>query len=87
MSKTNIDYKSTHFEFPELTRICGEPTTGDLITLQHEARANASTVHSALGGGHNSLLGLACTPQVYAQVPNSEPFVRQNAPPPLKVQP
>ena len=33
------------------------------------------------------MLRLACTPQVYAQVPNSEPFVQTNAPPPLEVQP
>ena len=85
MSRTDIYYKSTHFEFPELTRIHGEPTTGDLITLQCKARANASTVHSTIGGGHNGLLGLVCSPQASEKVPNSAPFVWPNAPPPIKV--
>ena len=74
MTKTDPDYKNTHFKFPELTRIHGEPTTVDLITIQRQTRSNASTVHSTLGGGHNGLLGLACSPQVYALVPNSAPF-------------
>ena len=85
MNKTDPDYKNTHFEFPELTRIHGKPTTADLITLQRQARANASTVHSTLGGGHNGLLGLACSPGVYARVPNSAPFIRPAAPGPLNV--
>ena len=85
MNKNDPDYKNTHFEFPELTRIHGEPTTSDLITIQRQVRANASTVHSSLGGGHHGLLGLACSPQVYALVPNSAPFNRPAAPGPLNV--
>ena len=86
-SKSDIDYKNTHFEFPELTRIHGVPTTADLITLQREIRANASTVHTTLGGGHHGHLGLACTPAVYSNVPNSQPYIRPVAPPALAVQP
>ena len=56
MTKTDPDYKNMYFEFPELTRIQGQPTTADLITIQRQIRANASTVHSILGGGHNGLL-------------------------------
>ena len=80
-SKSDIDYKNTHFEFPEFTRIHGVPTTSNLITLQREVRANASTVHTTLGGGHHGHLGLACTPAVYSNVPNSQPYVRPVAPP------
>ena len=87
MSKADIDYKNTHFEFPELTRIHGQPTTADLITLKRQVRANASTVHTTLGGGHNGHLGMTCNPAVYATVPNSAPYERPNAPPPLQVQP
>ena len=71
LSKADIDYKNTHFEFPELTRICGQPTTADLITVKGQVPENASTVHTTLGGGHNGHLGMTCTPQVYATVPNS----------------
>ena len=85
MNRNDPDYKNTHFEFPEFTRIHGEPTTADLITVQRQARANASTVHSTLGGGHNGLLGLTCSPGVYAGVPNAAPFDRPVAPGPLNV--
>ena len=71
MSKSKIDCKKTHFECPELTQIHGQPTPTDLITLKREVRANASTVHTTLGGGYNRHLGMTCTPQVYATVPNS----------------
>ncbi len=74
MNRSEIDYKNTHFEFPELTRTHGQPTTANLITLQSEVRANASTIHSSLGGGHNGHLGMTCTPAVYANLPNSDPY-------------
>ena len=85
MSKAEPDYKNTHFEFPELTRIHGQPTTADLITLKRQVRANASTVHTTLGGGHNGHLGLTCSPQVYNNVPNAAPYIRPNAPGALQV--
>ena len=87
MSKTDIDYKNTHFEFPKLTRIHGQPTTADLITIKRQVRANSSTVRTTLGGGHNGHLGMTCTPIVYATVPMSAPYQRPNGPPPLQVQP
>ena len=55
---TEIDYKNTTFEYPELTRIIGELTTASLLTLIKEVRANASAVHSNLGGGEDRHLGL-----------------------------
>ena len=79
-SKSDIDYKNTHFEYPELSRIHGEPTTANLITLQREIRANAITVHTTLGGGHQGHLGLVCTAATYATIPNTQPYVRPNAP-------
>ena len=86
MSKADIDYKNTHFEFSELTRIHGQPTTADLITMKRQVQANASNVHTTLGGGHNGHLGMTCTPQVYATVPKLAPYQRLNAPLPLQVQ-
>ena len=85
MNRSEIDYKNTHFEFPELTRIHGQPTTANLITLQREVRANSSTVYSSLGRGHNGHLGMMCTPAVYANVPNSASYQQPHAPPPLSV--
>ena len=62
--KYDINYKNTHFEHPELTRIHGIPTTADLITLQHEVQANLSTVHTTLGGGYLGHLGLGYHPNI-----------------------
>ena len=62
MIKTKINYKNKHFEFPKLTIIHGQPKTSELTTLQRQVRANASMVHTTLGGGHNGHLGLACSP-------------------------
>ena len=86
-SKSDIDYKNTHFEYPERTRIHGEPTTANLITLQREIRANAITVHSTLGGGNYGHLGLVCTPATYATIPNTAAYNRPTAPGQLNVQP
>ena len=79
-SKSDIDYKTTHFEYPELIQIHGEPSTSNLITLQREIRANAITVHTNLGGGHQGHLGLVCTPVTYATIPNTQLYVRLPAP-------
>ena len=83
MTKVDIDYKNNYFEHPELARIPGEPETKELITLQRQIRANAFTVHTVLGGCHHGHLGLVCIAQTYATIPNTEPYVRPNAPGPL----
>ena len=74
---TDIDYKNNIFQYPDLTRIIGEPTTASLITLHTQVKSNAQAVHSPLGGGENGHLGLVVTPQVYATlVPGDTPYVR-----------
>ena len=37
------DFKNTHFDYPELSRIVGEPTLGALLTLRNQIKANAQT--------------------------------------------
>ena len=74
VSKADIDYKSTHFEYLELTRIHGEPTTSDLITLKREINTNTLTVHTTLGRGQHGHLGLVCTAAVYATIPNTQNY-------------
>ncbi len=86
MNKADPDFKNIHLEFPELTRIHGQPTTANLITIKRQVQANASTVHTTLGGVHNGNLGMKCRPDVYAMVPNSATYNRPNAPQPLQVQ-
>ena len=73
----DIDYKNNFFQYPDLTRIIGEPTTASLITLHTEVKSNAQAVNSPLGGGENGHLGLVVTPEVYATlVPGGTPYVR-----------
>lgn len=72
----DFDYKNTHFEFPELTKIHGEPSTQSLITLQREIRANADSVNTTLGGGSLGHLGLVCSDATYALIPGSSPYIR-----------
>ena len=80
-ANTKVDYRNTIFEYPDLTRIIGEPTTASLLTLIKEVRANASAVHCDLGGGEDGHLGLVCTPEVYATLaPGAEPYVRPENP-------
>ena len=86
-SKTDLDYKNTHFKYLELTRIYKEPTTANLITLQRKIRANTITVHSTLGEGHYGHLGLVCTPATYTIIPNTQPFIRPAAPGALNLAP
>ena len=55
--------------------------TATLIVLLKEVRANASSVHSNLGGEEDGHLGFVCTPEVYQElVPNTEEFIRPENP-------
>ena len=62
MSTSNIDYKTTNFEFPVLTKITGQPHYELLKTIKNELKSNASSVPCDLGGGNNGHLGLILTP-------------------------
>jgi len=55
---TNIDYRTTFFEFPQLTKIHGEPDYDTLHRLHNELKSNAGSVPSTLGGGAHGHLGL-----------------------------
>ena len=73
----NIDFKNLIFKFPELSQIIGEPSTATLITLLNEVKANAISVHSDLGGGENSHLGLVVSPATYQTLfPDAPPYRR-----------
>ena len=82
MTITSIDYVSTYFESPVLTKIHGEPTYETLQVIKNQLKANAASVTSDLGGGANGHLGLICTPVEYATV-NVTPYVTPLHPGPL----
>ena len=70
------DFKNTYFDYPELSRIVGEPTLGALITLCNEIKANAQTVESKLSGGEHGHLGLVLLDVIYTSMPNTVPYIR-----------
>ena len=63
-----VDLKQTFFDYPELSKISGEPTLGSLMTLRNELKANAQSVSTTLGGGANGHLGLVLSEQAYEQI-------------------
>ena len=80
MSITMEDFKNTHFTFKELSRLPGEPNLATLLTLRAQIKANASSVHSSLGGGKHGHLGLVVTDTVYAAIVGTVPFTRPSLP-------
>jgi hypothetical protein len=43
---TGINYRQTYFEYPELTKIHGKPSSESLFKLRNELKANAQSVYS-----------------------------------------
>jgi hypothetical protein len=61
MTKPNIDYISTNFEFPTLSKIQGIPTYEQLRNIKNEMKSNAASVPCDLGGGAHGHLCLMLT--------------------------
>ena len=70
----DVDYKNNIFEYPQLTRLRGEPTTSFLMTLENEIEANAQSVMTTLGGGNNGHLGLVLDPTRYGRIPGTSVY-------------
>ena len=76
------NYRETLFEYPDLTKIYGEPTYESLRLIQNQLKANACSVHTSLGGGQLGHLGLVLTPAQYA-ILSPRPYNQPPRPPPL----
>lgn len=70
MTNLNIDYTSTNFEYPTLTKLQGIPTHEPLKKIKNEIKANAAIVPCDLGGGANGHLGLMLTGTEYSNISN-----------------
>ena len=68
MVSTGINYRDTYFEFPELTKLQGEPTCASLFLLRNELKANAQAVHSNLSDGVHGHLALVLSDAQYALI-------------------
>jgi hypothetical protein len=67
MSASNgINYRETYFEYPDLTKIHGEPTSESLFKLCNELKANAQSIYSNLSDGAHGHLALVLSPLQYA---------------------
>ena len=81
MTVSTVNYKETHFPYPDLTRIVGTPTYDTLHTLIPQLKANALSVHFTLRGGQHGHLGLLLNQQTYSLI-SVIPYVRPPYPPP-----
>ena len=63
---SNIDYVSTVFQYPVLTKIHDTPTFNLLKRIKDELKANAGNIQCDLGGGRHGHLGLVLNPTEYA---------------------
>ena len=86
VANTNIDYITTSFEFPVLSKVSGRPTYESLKKIKDELKTNASTVSSDLGGGANGHLGLVLTDVEYTFV-SAIPYVKPVHPGQLVIPP
>ena len=71
MTSSGINYRDTFFEFPDLTKIQGEPDSESLYKIRNELRANAKSVYSNLSDGAHGHLALLMTAPQYALVTNT----------------
>jgi hypothetical protein len=55
---SGINYRETYFEFPELTKVRGDPTSESLFKLRNELKANAKSVCSNLSDEDHGHLAL-----------------------------
>ena len=72
----STNFRENYFQYPDLTKIIGEPNFESLTTLINELKSNAQSVHSTLGGGAHGHLGLVLSPNYYAVVAPMTPYVR-----------
>ena len=67
-SSSTIDAIKEKMPHQSLTRIIGEPDYTSLHNMHREVKANASAIHSTLGGGAHGHLGMVITPATYAHL-------------------
>ena len=84
MVSSGINYRETYFEFPELTKIQGEPNSESLYKLRNELKANAQAVYSNLSDGAHGHLALVLSDGQYALL-TADAFVRPVFPGPLAI--
>eukprot|EP00957_Ditylum_brightwellii_P077186 5865511-Ditylum_brightwellii.AAC.1 len=80
-----INYRNTYFKITGLTKIHGESTTGLLLTLKNEIKANVMMVPTTLGVGACGHLGLVLDVVQYSIIPGTVPYAKPIHPGPLNM--
>ena len=70
------DFRTTHFEYKDLTKVHGRPDIDSLVTIFKELKRNAQKVPTTLGGGRHGYLALVLKTAAYLAVPNTQAFMR-----------
>ena len=65
---TAVDYITTVFEYPVLTKTTGKPTYESLTTIKKELKANAVKFQCELGGANHGHLGILLSALEYTLV-------------------
>ena len=76
------DYRSTHFEHKDLTKIHGRPDIDNLLQIFKELKRNAQKVPTNLGGGLLGYLGIVSRDVTYNTIPDTLSFVQPTHPGP-----
>ena len=72
--------KKFNFEYPELTKIHGEPDSVTILNMTKELKANTQSQRSNLGGGHYGYLSLIIPQVEYMTLPHAAALVTPIAP-------
>jgi hypothetical protein len=83
---SGINCRETCFEFPELTKVRGEPTSESLFKLRNELKANAKSVYSNLSDGDHGHLAFVLSDAQHPLL-TAPPFIRPIFPGSLIVPP
>ena len=89
MSNTSSipNYRTTVFEYVDLTVIHGEPTYETLQVMLNQLKANARSVRTSLGGGNHGYLGLLLPRDQYDVIAPNTPFIQPIHPGQLEIPP
>ena len=78
------DFKKSHFPYPELERIHGQPTIHQIVLrVYKQLKQNASSVPTTLRGGQHGYLPLVLTNEQWNNIPTVEEFRRPVNPGPF----
>ena len=83
MNSSPPDYKKTHFPYPELDKIHGQPTIDQILKIYKQVKQNAASVPTTLAGGQHGFLPLVLTTEQWNNIQNVQPFERPANPGPF----